>query len=54
MKKNKTDTINSVDIYDTSNDFYLSRKEREEKLIQGIQSANHLKARADYNHGKCA
>ena len=52
LEKKKNDTINSVDIYDAYNDFHLSRKEREEKLIQGIQSTNHLKARADYNHGK--
>ena len=38
------DTINSSDIYDTYKDLYLSKKEREEKLLQGIQSANGLKA----------
>ena len=37
--------INNSDIYDTYNDLYLSKKEREEKLLQGIQSANDLKAR---------
>ena len=42
-----TDTINNSDIYDTYKDLYLSEKEREEKLFQGIQSANELKARVD-------
>ena len=40
------DTINNADIYDTCEDLYLSEKERKEKLLQGIQSANDLKARA--------
>ena len=39
------DTINNSVIYDTYKDLYLSEKEREEKLLQGIQSANGLKAR---------
>ena len=39
------DTINNSDIYNTFKDLYLSEKEREEKLLQGIQSANGLKAR---------
>ena len=39
------DTINNSDIYDTYKDLYLSKKEREEKLLQGIQLANGLKAR---------
>ena len=39
------DMINNSDIYDTYKDLYLSEKEREEKLLQGIQSANGLKAR---------
>ena len=39
------DTINNSDIYDTYKDLYLSEKEREEKLLQGIQPANGLKAR---------
>ena len=38
------DTINNSDIYDTYNDLYLSEKEREEKLLLRIQSANGLKA----------
>ena len=38
------DTINNADIYDTYKDLYLSEKEREEKVLQGIQSANSLKA----------
>ena len=41
----ETDTINNSDIYDTYKDLYLSEKEREEKLLQGIQSANGLKER---------
>ena len=36
-------TINNSDIYDTSKDLYLSKKEREEKLLQGIQPSNGLK-----------
>ena len=30
------DTINNSDIYDTYKDLYLSKKEREERLVQGI------------------
>ena len=41
------DTINNSDIYDTYKDLHLNKKEREEKLIQGIQSVNGLKARLD-------
>ena len=39
------DTINNSNIYDTYKDLYLSEKEREERLLQGIQSANGLKVR---------
>ena len=42
------DTINNSDIQDicdTYKDLYLSKKKREEKLLQGIQSTNGLKAR---------
>ena len=39
------DTINNSDIYDTYKNLYLSEKKREEKLLQGIQTANGLKAR---------
>ena len=39
------DTINNLDIYDRYKDLYLSEKEREEKLLQGMQSANRLKTR---------
>ena len=39
------DTINNSDIYDTYKDLYLSEKECKETLLQGIQSANGLKAR---------
>ena len=38
------DTSNNSDIYDTYKDLYLSKKECEEKLLQGIQSVNGLKA----------
>ena len=38
--------INNSDIYDTYKNLYLSKKEREEKLLQGIQSAIGLKVRA--------
>ena len=38
------DTINNSDIYITYKDLYLSEKECEEKLLQGIQSPNGLKA----------
>ena len=41
----KIDTINNSDIYDTYKDLYLSKKEPEEKLFQGIQPTNCLKAR---------
>ena len=37
------DTIINSDMYDTSKDLYLSEKQSEEKLLQGIQSANGLK-----------
>ena len=39
------DTINNSDIYDTYKHLYLSKKEREEKLLQSIQSVNSLKTR---------
>ena len=37
------DTINNSNIYDKYKDLYLSQKELEGKLLQGIQSANGLK-----------
>ena len=37
-------TINNSDVYDTYKDLYLSKKEHEERLLQGIQPANGLKA----------
>ena len=43
------DTINNSDIYDKYKDLYLSKKEREQKLLQGIQSINGLKARVGAN-----
>ena len=39
------ETMNNSDIYDTYKDLYLSKKEREEKLLQGIRSFNGLNAR---------
>ena len=44
LRSKDIDTINNSGIYDTYKDLYLSKKEREEKLLQGIQSANRLKA----------
>ena len=41
------DTINNAGIYDTYKDLYLSKKEREEKLLQGIQSVSGIKAWLD-------
>ena len=41
----ESDTVNQNYIYDTYKDLYLSKKEWEEKLLQGIQSATGLKAR---------
>ena len=41
------DTINSAGIYDTYKDLYVSKKEREETLLQGIQSVNSIKAWLD-------
>ena len=39
------DTVNQSYIYGTYKDLYLSKQEREEELLQGIQSATGLKAR---------
>ena len=39
------DMISNSDLYDTYKDLYLSEKELEEKLLQGIQLVNGLKAR---------
>ena len=36
------DTINNSDIYDTYKDLYLSKYQREKRLLQGIQPANGL------------
>ena len=45
LGSNEIDTINYSDIYNTYKDLYLSEKEREEKLLQVIQSANGLRGR---------
>ena len=39
------DMINNSDIYDTYKDLYLTKKECEKKLLQGMQSTSGLKAR---------
>ena len=39
------DSIDKSDVYDTYKDLYLSEKEGEERLLQGMQSVNGLKAR---------
>ena len=44
LRSKEIDTINNSDIYDTYKDLYLSKKEREERLLRGIQSVNGLKA----------
>ena len=38
------DNVLNSDIYDSHKDLYLSKKEREEKLLQGIRSVSSLKA----------
>ena len=43
LRSKDIDTINNSDVYDTYKDLYLSGKERAEKLLEGIQSANGLK-----------
>ena len=43
----ETDVINNSCICDAYKDLYLSEKERDERLLQGIQPANGLKARLD-------
>ena len=45
MVQERLNTINNSDIYDTYKELYLSKKEREERLIQGIEPANGLKER---------
>ena len=47
-------TINNSYIYDTYKDLYLSEKEREERLLQGIQSANCLNAQVDAKKSRCS
>ena len=39
------EVINNFCIYDVYRDLYLSEKEHDKRLLQGIQSANGLKAR---------
>ena len=47
------DTINNSHIYGTYKDLYLSKKEREEKLLQNIQSTNGLKSRLGDKKADC-
>ena len=51
MDRKEIDAINNADIYNTYKNLYLSQKEREEKLLQGIQSANDLTACAGAKKG---
>ena len=46
LDSKEIDTINNLDIYDTCTYLNLSKKEREEKLLQGTQPVNGLKAMA--------
>ena len=39
------DTIDNLDVYGTYKDLYMSKKEREERLLQGRHSVKGLKAR---------
>ena len=39
------DTIDNSDVYDRCKDLHLSKKERKERLLQGIHLVNGLKAR---------
>ena len=45
------DTVNQSYIYDAYKDLYLSKQEREEKLLQGIQSATGPKGRVGATKG---
>ena len=40
----ETDTVNQSYIYATYKDLFLSKKEREEKRLQGFQTERELKA----------
>ena len=42
LRSKDIDTINNADVYNTYKDLYLSEKESEEKLLQGIQLVNGL------------
>ena len=44
LSSKSIDTSNNSDIYNTYKDLYLSKKEHEEMLLQGIQLVNGLKA----------
>ena len=39
------ESINNSNIFDTYNDLYLSKKDRQDRILQGIQSSNGLKGR---------
>ena len=47
------DMINNSDVYDTYKDLYLSKKEREGKLLQSIQLTNGLKTRVAVKKADC-
>ena len=46
------ETIDNSDVYNMYKDLYLSAKERGEKLLQGIQLVNGLKARLGAKKGR--
>ena len=45
LRSEKIDVINNSCIYDAYKKLYLSEKESEERMLQGIQPANGLKIR---------
>ena len=45
LRSKKIDVINNSCIYDAYKELYLSEKESEERMLQGIHSANGLKIR---------
>ena len=52
LRSKDIDTINNSNICDTYKDLYLSEKEREQKLLQGIQPANCLKVHVGAKKGR--
>ena len=41
----ESDVINNASVFDAYKNLYLSKKKREERILQGIHLANGLKAR---------